>query len=150
MLSPPLIKNLLYGTEYSRHSLPFMEPVVLLRCSNEATTGLCPEFTCSHPIYSSYILILGARIAQWYSAGLRRGWSMVRVLAGAGNFSLHRVQTGSGAHPASYPMGTSDSFVGGKAAGSWSWPLTFIYCGGQECVEFYLHSPIRLHGTVLI
>jgi hypothetical protein len=31
----------------------------------------------------------------------------VRVPAEAGNFSLHhrRVQTGSGAHPASYPMG---------------------------------------------
>jgi hypothetical protein len=30
------------------------------------------------------------------------------VFAGAGNFSVHhRVQNGSGAHPASYPMGTS-------------------------------------------
>jgi hypothetical protein len=35
---------------------------------------------------------------------------MVRVPAGAGDFSLHhRIQTGSGAHPASYPMGTSGS-----------------------------------------
>jgi hypothetical protein len=32
--------------------------------------------------------------------------------AGAGNFSLHhRVQNGSGAYPASYPMGTSGSFL---------------------------------------
>jgi hypothetical protein len=45
--------------------------------------------------------------------------SRVRVLAGAGNFYLHhRVQTGSGAHPASYLMGTGDSFPGGKAAGA--------------------------------
>jgi hypothetical protein len=29
----------------------------------------------------------------------------------------HRVQTGSGAHPASYPMGTSGFFPGGKVAG---------------------------------
>jgi len=29
-----------------------------------------------------------------------------------------------GAHPASYAMGTRDSFHGGKAAGEWSWPLT--------------------------
>jgi hypothetical protein len=29
----------------------------------------------------------------------------------------HRVQTGSGAHPASYPMGTGSSFPGGKTAG---------------------------------
>jgi hypothetical protein len=39
--------------------------------------------------------------------------------AGAGNFSLrHRVQTGSGAHPGSYPMGTGGSSPGGKAAGA--------------------------------
>jgi hypothetical protein len=41
----------------------------------------------------------------------------VRIPVGAGNFSLrHRVQTGSGAHPVSYPMGTRGSFPGGKAA----------------------------------
>jgi hypothetical protein len=31
--------------------------------------------------------------------------------------SHHRIQTGSGAHPASYPVGTGGSFSGGKAAG---------------------------------
>jgi hypothetical protein len=30
---------------------------------------------------------------------------------------LHVVQTGSGVHPTSYPMGTWGSFPGGKAAG---------------------------------
>jgi hypothetical protein len=30
---------------------------------------------------------------------------------------LHVVHTGSGVHPTSYPMGTGDSFPGGKAAG---------------------------------
>jgi hypothetical protein len=42
--------------------------------------------------------------------------SRVRFPAGAaGNFSLHhRVQNGSGAHPASYPMGTRGSFLGLK------------------------------------
>jgi hypothetical protein len=76
----------------------------------------------------------------WDSAGLRAGWSRVRIPAKAGNFSLHhRVQTGSGAHPASYPMGTRGSFPGGKAAGAWIWPLTSIWCRGQECVEMYLH-----------
>jgi hypothetical protein len=39
--------------------------------------------------------------------------SRVRFSAGAGNFSLHhRVQNGFGAHPASYLMGTTDSFPG--------------------------------------
>jgi hypothetical protein len=41
------------------------------------------------------------------------------IPAGGGNFSLnHRVQNGSGAHPASYPMGTRGSLPGGKAAGA--------------------------------
>jgi len=36
---------------------------------------------------------------------------------GAGNFCLHhRVQNGSGAHSASYPMGTRGSYPGCKAA----------------------------------
>jgi hypothetical protein len=39
----------------------------------------------------------------------------------AGNFSLHHsVQNGSEAHPASYPMGTTGSFPGSKAAGAGS------------------------------
>jgi len=39
------------------------------------------------------------------------------IPGGAGNFSLqHRVQNGSGAHPASYPMSTRGSFPQGKAA----------------------------------
>jgi hypothetical protein len=45
----------------------------------------------------------------------------------AENFSLHhRVQTDFVAHPASYPMGTSGSIPGSKAAGEWSWSLTSI------------------------
>jgi len=34
------------------------------------------------------------------------------------------VQNGSGAHSASYPMGTGGSFTGSKAVEAWSWPLT--------------------------
>jgi hypothetical protein len=59
----------------------------------------------------------------YYSVGTALGYgpddrgSRFRFPAGAGNFSLHhRVQNSSGAHPASYPMGTRDSFPGGKAA----------------------------------
>jgi hypothetical protein len=51
--------------------------------------------------------------------GLNDRGSRVRFPAGAGNFSLHhRVQNGSGAHPASYPMGTRGSLPGDKAAGA--------------------------------
>jgi hypothetical protein len=80
-------------------------------------------------------------IAQWYSAGPRAGWSGVRVLSGAGNFSLHHhVKTGSGAYPTSYPMGARGSFPGSKAAGTSSWPLISIYCQRQEWVDLYIHS----------
>jgi hypothetical protein len=47
------------------------------------------------------------------------------------------VQTGPGAHPASYVMGTG-SFPGGKAAGAWRWPSSAKV---KERVELYLHSP---------
>jgi len=50
---------------------------------------------------------------------------VVRVPAGSGNFSLHHcVQTDSGAHLVSYPVGTRCSFPGVKAAGTWRWPFT--------------------------
>jgi hypothetical protein len=51
----------------------------------------------------------------------------VLFLAGTTDLSLlNIVETGSGAHPTSYPMDTRGSFLGGKAAGSWSWPFTSI------------------------
>jgi hypothetical protein len=60
-----------------------------------------------------------------FCVGIANGYGLddrmmgVRLPAGAGNFSLrHHVQTGSGTHPASYPMGTRDSFSGRKAAGA--------------------------------
>jgi hypothetical protein len=49
--------------------------------------------------------------------GLEDRGSRVPFPVGAGNFSLHHcVQNGSGAHPASYPMGKRGSFPAGKAA----------------------------------
>jgi len=51
--------------------------------------------------------------------GLDDRMIVFRIPAGAGSFSLrHRVQTGSGACPTSYPMDTGGSFPGGKAAGA--------------------------------
>jgi hypothetical protein len=59
------------------------------------------------------------------SVGIALGYGLddrgtrARFPAEAGNISLHhRVQNGSGAHPASYPMGTTASFPGSKAAGA--------------------------------
>jgi hypothetical protein len=78
--------------------------------------------------FNVYILyIWGAGIAQsvWRLAtGCSAEESEFKCLYGQEYSLLHVVQIGSGAHPASYPMGTGNSFPGGKAAGAWSWPLT--------------------------
>jgi hypothetical protein len=52
------------------------------------------------------------------------------------NFSLHhRIQTGSVAHPTSYPMGTGGSFPGGKAAAvGEADPLTWSYTSTSQYV----------------
>jgi hypothetical protein len=96
-------------------------------------TKMTITFLDSYWISSAESLVLHTRRIltevsnQWYSAELWAAGSGVRVPAGAGNFSLHHcAQIGSGAHPASYPMGTSSSFSWGKAARTWSWPLTSI------------------------
>jgi hypothetical protein len=81
--------------------------------------------------------------------GLDDRGSRVRFPAGAGNFSLHRIQNGSGAHSASYPVGTWGSFPGGKATGREADHSRPSSAEVKECVELYLHSPIRLHGVVL-
>jgi len=42
-------------------------------------------------------------------------------------FSLcHFIRTGCEAYLASYPLGTRGSFLGGKVAAVWTWPLTSI------------------------
>jgi hypothetical protein len=40
-------------------------------------------------------------------------------------------------------------FLRGKATVAWRWPLTSSWYRGQENVDLYIHSPIRLHGVVL-
>jgi hypothetical protein len=73
------------------------------------------------------------------------GW-MIRVPTGAGNFSLHhRVQTGSGAYPASYPMDTRGSFPGGREDDHSS-----PYSAKVKNAWSYTSAPpVRLHDVVL-
>jgi hypothetical protein len=97
--------------------------------------------------------------------GLDDRGSRVRFPAGAGNFSLHdRVQNGSGAHPASYPIGTRGSFPGGKAAGQltthphlvprskneWSYTSTpqytfMAWCSVKAQGQLYLYLAMRAY-----
>jgi hypothetical protein len=56
------------------------------------------------------------RYSDWLQAGRPRGRSS-ESRKGRDFFPLHVVQTGSGAHPPSYPMGTGGFFPECKAAG---------------------------------
>jgi hypothetical protein len=91
-----------------RSSSPYPSAIAL------SYPGFCSSSTSSSNfnIHSSESRDSSVGIALGY--GLDDRDSMVRIPAEAGNFSLHhRVQDGSGAHPASYPMGTRGSFPGG-------------------------------------
>jgi hypothetical protein len=73
--------------------------------------------------------------------GLDDRGSMVRFSAGAGNFSTHhRVQNGSGVHRASYPMGASGPFPGGKRLGREAGHSPPSSAEVKECMELYVHS----------
>jgi hypothetical protein len=53
----------------------------------------------------------------------------------------HRVQNGSGAHPASYPMGTRGSFPGVKRPRREADHSPPSSAEVKEWMELYLHSP---------
>jgi hypothetical protein len=76
--------------------------------------------------------------------------SRVRFPAGAGNFSLHhRVQIGSGAHPASYPMVPQVLSLEVKLPGREADHSPPSSAEIKECVDLHVHSPIRPPGVVL-
>jgi hypothetical protein len=83
-------------------------------------------------VITMMIIITTFSTIQFYLCG-------VRVPTGAGNFSLHhRVRTGSGAHPPSYPMGTTGSFPGGKAELHSSQYAFMTCCSVKAQGQFYI------------
>jgi hypothetical protein len=82
-----------------------------------------------------------SQLVQGLGYGLDDRGSRVQSPAGAGTSSLHhRVQNGSGAHAASYPMGTRSSFPGVKRPGREADHSPPSSAEVKECVELYLHS----------
>jgi hypothetical protein len=87
------------------------------------------------------------------SVGIALGYGLddrgSRVRFPGGDFSLHhRVQNGSGAHPASYPMGTRGSFPGVKRPGreaDHSPPSAEV----KNAWSYTATPPVGLHGVVL-
>jgi hypothetical protein len=84
-----------------------------------STNGKYKELTLGSKVLIEKLIVaqLFKKFLAFYEIRVYRS-SRVRFPAGTGNFSLHcRVQNGSGAHPASYPMGTRGSFPGVKRSG---------------------------------
>jgi hypothetical protein len=98
-------------------------------------------------LYHGHTIWLKPRQLSRYSEWLRAGRPRDRS-SNPGRVKNFLFST-SGAHPAYYPMGIGCSFSGGKEAWTWTWPLTSNYCRGQENVDLYIHSPLRLRGVVL-
>jgi hypothetical protein len=91
------------------------------------------------------------KLKYWYmiSAAVKSGpdWTTgVQFPAGVmiGFFSLrHRVQNGSGAHSASYTMGTRGLFTQGKSDRRVKLTSHHPLVPRLKCMELYIRSPIR-------
>jgi hypothetical protein len=74
----------------------------------------------------------------------------IRVPAGGGNFSLHHcVQTGAGAHPSSYLIGTRGTFPGVKRPGREADHSPPSSVEVKNAWSYTSTPSIRLHGVVL-
>jgi hypothetical protein len=114
---------------------------MLIYCGYESTSSVCTKTVTQHRT-TNHVSFYFVKyfIYRESGCGLDDRGSRVRFPAGAGNFSLHRVQNGSGAHPASYPMGTGSSFPGVKRPGREADHSPSSSTEVKEWVELYLHS----------
>jgi hypothetical protein len=84
---------------------------------------LCCTKWYSDVFFSEYANSYGARGSSVGIATVCNLDDRGSILGVGKSFSVFQsVHTGSGAHSASYPVGTSYSFLGDKAAGVWRWP----------------------------
>jgi hypothetical protein len=86
---------------------------------DHSTTSLNTSFM---EIYAAALNEATRYMLHYHTYLTRSGsWNSLIGLATEGSefeFLLHIIQTGSGAHPTSYPVGTGNSFPGDKAAGA--------------------------------
>jgi hypothetical protein len=87
---------------------------------NSAPVGEICRLSSGEPaMYKFWFFLVTANVTSLQYSDYATSWTTgLRFLAREGYFSLrHRVQTGTGAHPASCLMGTRGLFPWGKAAG---------------------------------
>jgi hypothetical protein len=95
-----------------------------------------------------YLFIYLFIVSRDSSIGITTGYGLedrmigVRFPAGAGNFFLrHRVQTRSGAHPASYPVDKGATSLGVRRPGRVTDHSPTSNTKVKECMELYFYSP---------
>jgi hypothetical protein len=89
-----------------------------------------------------------SRYSDCLQAGRQRGWSSGPGRVKNFHFSISSRPALGFTQPLIQRV-SGGAFHGSKAAGVWSWPLTCNCYRGQENVDLYTHSPIRLHGVEL-
>jgi hypothetical protein len=103
----------------------------------------CPSFPTKF-LYTFLVESRDSSVGIALGHGMDDRGSRVRFQTGAGNFSFHhRIQTGFGAHSASYLMATRGSFLGVKRPGREADHSPPSSAEVKECVRLYLHSPTR-------
>jgi hypothetical protein len=99
-------------------------------------------------VFPIYITKRHKELLSWYSDELRAGRPGFDSRQVQKPFFLHSVQNGSGAHPASYSMGTGALSLELKRHGSEL--ITHLHpVPGSRMVELYLHSSVHLQSAVL-
>ena len=86
---------------------------------------------------SDILCIWGVRISHsvWYARHQELVFSFCRRQETLSH--LHIIHASSGAYPASCPVCNGGSYLWGKVAGKWNWPLSIVYCQCYACGALY-------------
>jgi len=93
-----------------------------------------------------WVILKGAVIAQWYGMD-DRGFESQQGMGVYRFTTASRPALGPIQPPIQWALGAFSLRVKGTGREADHSPPS--KCRGQECVELYIHSPIRLHGMVL-
>jgi hypothetical protein len=127
-----------------RESIPRFSGLWRSASTNYATA--CPPLwwtVCNKCKPTLFITVWEIWCSYWDHCsvdGLRAGRPAFDSRQGQDSSLFHSVQTGCEAYTVSCQTGTGGSFPGCNAAGAWNWPLTSVYCRGQE---FWSYTSIR-------
>jgi hypothetical protein len=141
--SPVHSRNVWYSNFASHHMFKIVSGNLLWWCND-----LCHYLmTCPQSCFWYNIYIKWSRDS---SVGIMTGYrldSLGSIPNSARLFLFSSVQTDSGAHTASYPMGTGGSFPKGKSGRGLKLTTHLRLVPRSKNMELQLHSPIRLHGN---